>query len=160
MIALLNEIIYKKRIKRIKSSLKNCGSCLKIFGHPSFIHPENIALGDNVNINDGSILNATESHIIIGNNVTVSSNAMILAASYDVQRFLQGGEGSKKHKNSLIDIGDNVWICAGAIILPDVTIADHVIIGAGSVVTRSVEKSWCVIAGNPAKVVKELSPEN
>lgn len=159
MITLLKRRIEQNRIKKIISSLKTCGKNLKIFGHPSFIHPENIVLRDNVNINDGVILNATESLIMIGNNVTISSNAMILAASYDVRKFLRGGEDSKKHKNSEVNIGDNVWICAGAIILPDVTIADHVIIGAGSVVTTSINKSWCVIAGNPAKIVKDLKPE-
>lgn len=159
MITLLKRIIEQNRIKNINSSLKTCGKNLKIFGHPSFIHPENIVLGDNVNINDGAILNATESHIMIGNNVTISSKAMILAASYDVRKFLRGGADSKKHINSEINIGDNVWICAGAIILPDVTIADHVIIGAGSVVTTSINKSWCVIAGNPAKIVKDLKHE-
>lgn len=156
---MLKKIIEKNRLKKIQNSLRACGSDLKIFGQPSIIHPENIVLGDCVNINDGSILNATESYIKIGDNVTISSKAMILAASYDVMKFLQGGKNSKKHKNSEINIGNNVWICAGAVILPDVTIADHVVIGAGSVVTKSIEQSWCVIAGNPAKVVKDLKPK-
>ena len=157
---MLNKIINDIRIKRIKSLFKSYGDSLKIFGNPKFVHPEGIDLGNNVNINDGSILNATESHIKIGNDVTTSSNAMILAASYDVKQFLKGDNNSKRHKYSEIRIGNNVWICAGAIILPNVTIADHVIVGAGSVVTKSVEKSWCIVAGNPAKVVKDFDPEN
>lgn len=49
----------------------------------------------------------------------------------------------------LIEIGDNVFIGAGSIILPNVTIGDNVIIGAGSVVTKDI-MSNSVVAGNPA----------
>ena len=159
MIALLRKLIEKNKIKKIKNMFRSSGESLKIFGHLSFVHPENIVLGNNVNINEGAILNATESEIKIGDNVTISANAMVLAASYDVKQFLQGGSNSKKHKYSQVNIGNNVWICAGAIVLPNVTIADHVIVGGGSVVTTSVKKSWCIVAGNPAKIVKYLDLE-
>jgi acetyltransferase-like isoleucine patch superfamily enzyme len=43
-----------------------------------------------------------------------------------------------------------------AVILPGVTLGDHTIVGAGSVVTKSFENGNCVIAGNPAKIIKNL----
>ena len=49
-----------------------------------------------------------------------------------------------------VDIGDNVWIGGGAIILPGVTIGDDAIVGAGSVVTRDVAPGTTVM-GNPAQ---------
>ena len=52
-------------------------------------------------------------------------------------------------------IGDNVWIGNRAIILPGVTIGDGAVVGAGSVVTRDVA-ARTVVAGNPARVVREL----
>jgi len=52
------------------------------------------------------------------------------------------------------NIGKNCFIGARSIILPGVSIGDHVIVGAGSVVTKDV-KSNCIIAGNPAKIIKE-----
>jgi len=51
-------------------------------------------------------------------------------------------------------VGKNCFIGARAIILPGVSIGDHVIIGAGSVVTKDI-KSNCIVAGNPAKIIKE-----
>lgn len=51
-------------------------------------------------------------------------------------------------------IGKKCFIGARSIILPGVTIGDHVIVGAGSVVTKDV-KSNCIVAGNPAKIIKE-----
>ena len=55
----------------------------------------------------------------------------------------------------VINIGDNVWIGGGAIIFPGVNIGDNSVIGAGSIVVRDV-LSNVVVAGNPAKVIKEL----
>lgn len=50
-------------------------------------------------------------------------------------------------------IGKNCFIAVGAIILPGVRIGDEVIVGAGAVVTKDV-LSNCVVAGNPAKVIR------
>ena len=49
-------------------------------------------------------------------------------------------------------IGKNVWIGAGATVLPGVTVGDNAVIGAGSVVTKNVEADT-VVAGNPAKPI-------
>lgn len=51
-------------------------------------------------------------------------------------------------------IGKKCFIGARSIILPGVSIGDHVIVGAGSVVTKDI-KSNCIVAGNPAKIIKE-----
>ncbi|PKO76154.1 MAG: putative colanic acid biosynthesis acetyltransferase [Betaproteobacteria bacterium HGW-Betaproteobacteria-15] len=53
-----------------------------------------------------------------------------------------------------IDIGSECWIAAEAFIAPGVTITDGVVVGARSVVTRSIETPWTVWAGNPAKLIK------
>jgi maltose O-acetyltransferase len=52
-------------------------------------------------------------------------------------------------------IGNNVWIGGGAIINPGITIGDNSVIGSGSVVTRDVPPN-VVVAGNPARVLKQL----
>ncbi len=54
-----------------------------------------------------------------------------------------------------IEVGDNVWIGANAIILPSVVIGDGAVIAAGSVVTKDV-KPYSLVAGNPANVKKSL----
>ena len=57
-----------------------------------------------------------------------------------------------------VNIEDHVWIGAGAIILPGVTIGENSVIGAGSVVTKDVPPN--VLAyGNPCKVIKEINQE-
>ncbi|MBA2586560.1 MAG: acyltransferase [Chthoniobacterales bacterium] len=50
-------------------------------------------------------------------------------------------------------IGDNVWIGMNAVILKGVAIGENSVVAAGAVVTKSVPEN-CVVAGNPAKIVK------
>lgn len=148
------DFIKSWKFKRVIKRLAHKGKNFKCFGEISIINPEGIHIGDNINVNDGVILNATKSTIIIGNNVTLSSRVQVLSASYDVETFLQGGENARNHTYAETIIGDNVWICSGAIILPGVSISDHVVVGAGSVVTKDITEPWCVVAGNPAKIIK------
>lgn len=51
-------------------------------------------------------------------------------------------------------IGKRVFIGMNSIIMPGVTIGDEVIVGAGSIVTKSVPSN-CIVAGNPARIIKE-----
>lgn len=54
-------------------------------------------------------------------------------------------------------IGDNVYIGAESIIMNPVNIGDNVIIGAGSVVTKDIPSN-CIVAGNPAKIIRRIDP--
>lgn len=51
-------------------------------------------------------------------------------------------------------IGNNVKICAGAVVIGDIEIGDNVTIGANAVVTKSIPSN-CVVCGNPAKIIKK-----
>ena len=53
-----------------------------------------------------------------------------------------------------VNIGNNVWIGARAIILAGVSLAEGTIVGAGAVVTKSIEEPYCTVAGNPARVIR------
>jgi maltose O-acetyltransferase len=84
--------------------------------------------------------------ISIGDNCTISKNAIILTHDASIKRYLGYS------KIGAVTIGNMVFVGAGAIILPNVHIGNNVIIGAGSVVTRDIPDN-CVAIGNPAKVV-------
>lgn len=140
IISFFHECLYKKKIsyqnKKIMSRFKSCGEGFICYGSPKISAAKHITCGTNVTLNDLCILNATSSEITLGNNITISSGAKILAATYDVDLFLK--EHIKHHISKPVIIGDNVWICAGAIVNPGVTIRGDVIIAAGSVVTHDI----------------------
>jgi len=86
--------------------------------------------------------------IEIGDNVYISPGVKIISANHNVCNYEQ------HDKAPPIKIGNNVWIGANAIILPGVEIADGCVIGAGEVVTKSFTEENCIIAGNPAKIIR------
>lgn len=62
---------------------------------------------------------------------------------------------NKPHSGNFPVIGNNVKICAGAIVIGDIKIGDNVTIGAGCVVVKDIPSN-CVVVGNPARIVKYL----
>ncbi|RIM07161.1 acyltransferase, partial [Staphylococcus cohnii] len=55
-----------------------------------------------------------------------------------------------------VRLGKNCWLGMNSVILPGVSLGDNTIVGAGSIVTKSFDEGNVVIAGNPAKIVKQL----
>ena len=91
--------------------------------------------------------------ITIGDSVMVAPNVLIATGTHPACPELR--EQGYQY-NLPVRIGSRVWIGAGAIILPGVTIGDDSVIGAGSVVTRDVP-SGVVAVGNPCRVLREIS---
>ena len=106
----------------------------------------NIFLGRNVFFNYGCVL-LDVCTIHIGDKTQIGPYVQILTADHprDATTRDAGSEFGQP-----IEIGRNVWIGGGAIVLPGVTVGDDVVIGAGAVVTKSVP-SGTTVAGNPAR---------
>lgn len=85
--------------------------------------------------------------ITFGSHIQVAPNVIFAAAGHDY-RFLDLPDIAGS-----IAIGDYVWIGAGSVILPGVTIGEGAVIGAGSVVSRDIPP-YSIAAGIPAKVIK------
>lgn len=103
-----------------------------------------LKIGDNTYLNGGSI--DCSHHISIGDDCAIADGVQIMDNSWHaVNSQIGGGE---------IEIGNNVWIATGAMILPEVKIGDGAIVAAGAVVTKDVPPR-CMVAGVPAKVIKE-----
>ena len=57
-------------------------------------------------------------------------------------------------------IGRFCWLGMGALVLPGVELGDFTVVGAGAVVTRSFPAGYCVVAGNPARLLRELNRDD
>ena len=89
--------------------------------------------------------------IEVGLNLRYGPNVHIISANHDLDDY-------EKHPSmSPIIIGDNCWIGAGSILLPGVVLANHVVVAAGSVVTKSFTEDNVLIGGTPARVIKHLN---
>ena len=106
-----------------------------------------LKIGKNFRRNEHCIIDQSHCWLIeIGNDVTLAPRVHILAHDASTKRMLGYTLIGK------VSIGNDVFIGAGSIILPNVTIGNNVIIGAGSVVTHSIPDN-SVAVGNPAKVI-------
>ena len=115
-----------------------------------------LIIGSNCKFNRNVSLNASVASQISFGKECIIGPGVILRSSNHRSTDLNTHMMYQGHESGSITIGDNVWIGAGAIILPNVKIGDGVIIGAGSVVTKSFTTNQ-VIGGVPAKLIKERS---
>lgn len=109
-------------------------------------------LGNHVYANFNLTL-VDDTDIYIGDHVMIAPNVVISTAGHPIDPTLR-----KKvaQFNIPVRIGNNVWIGAGAIVLPGVTIGENSVVGAGSVVTKDIPAN-VVAVGNPCRVMREIS---
>lgn len=91
--------------------------------------------------------------IEIGHNVTVSHGVTFI--NHDGTGWLIRDEKGRRYQYRRISIGSNCFIGANSTLLPGVRIEDNVVVGAGSVVTRSIPSGY-VVAGNPARKITTI----
>ena len=110
---------------------------------------EGLIVGKNFNAMEGTIIDPGHCWLIeIGDNVTLAPRCHVLAHDASMKKHLGYAKIGK------VKIGNGCFIGAGTIILPNVTIDDNTIVGAGSVVTHSLEGGG-VFVGNPCKKIYE-----
>ena len=108
-------------------------------------------VGKNFERLNGVILDPSHCWLIkIGDNVTMAPRVHILCHDASTKTFLG------YTKIGRVTIGDNVFIGAESVVLPNVKIGNNVIVGANSVVSKDVPDN-VVIAGNPARTMKTAS---
>lgn len=109
-----------------------------------------LVIGKNLNIEKGVIIDSSIPFLIeIGNNVTLAPYVHILAHDASTKIVLGYSKIGK------VIIGDNVFIGAKSIILPNVKIGNNVVIGAGTIVSKDIPDN-SVVVGNPGKKIMDM----
>lgn len=108
-------------------------------------------MGNHVYVNFHLTL-VDDGEVFIGDHVMIGPNVTIATANHPIAPALR--EKAFQY-NRPVYIGKNVWIGAGAVLLPGVHIGDHSVIGAGSVVTKDIP-SLVVAVGNPCRILRKI----
>lgn len=120
---------------------------LRAFGGVRYARRLGVSVGEDCRVITTNF--GTEPFLIeMGHRVTVAAGVVFL--THDGATWLLRDDSGRRQEYRRIVIGSNVFIGHSVILLPGVKIGDNVIIGAGTVVTRSIP-SDSVVAGNPAR---------
>ena len=125
-----------------------------------------LSAGKRISIGEGTTIqrNVTiNGDVSIGKECLLAPNIFISSASHVHDRYPGisireqerriSREDFAENYNKPIEIGDDVWIGANAVIMPGVKVGGHAVIGANSVVTRDVPVG-AIVVGGPAKIIK------
>ena len=157
----VNELVYDYNATRPSEGKRREELLREIFAHVGegcYIEPplranwgSHTHLGDHVYANFNLTL-VDDTHVYIGDYVMIGPNVTISAAGHPVDPDLRR---EAMQFNFPVRIEENVWIGAGAILLPGVTVGKNSVIGAGSVVTRDIPEN-VVAVGAPCRVLREI----
>lgn len=92
--------------------------------------------------------------VYIGDYTQIGPNVGILSSNHDLH------DNRKNISKGPIRIGKYCWLGMGSRILSGVELGDFTIVGANAVVTKSFKEGYCVIGGNPARVIKTIDKES
>jgi acetyltransferase-like isoleucine patch superfamily enzyme len=109
-------------------------------------HPDDL----NNFMTHGSYFQAGNARLVIGKGTYIAPNVGIITENHDLKN------PDKRAGGKDIIIGEKCWLGFHSIVLPGVVLGNHTVVGAGSVVTKSFPNGYCVIAGNPAKKIRDL----
>jgi len=112
-----------------------------------FLKPWGVTIGDNVNIQMGSFIDG-RGGVVIGDNVDITLYVKLLSQQHDMQ------DGLYTTISLPISIANNCVIGSYSLLLPGVSLGEGAVIGAGSVVPKSIPE-WSIAVGNPCVVKKK-----
>lgn len=134
-----------------KVFFKHCAGFAWLQPRIILVHTDRIRIGTNFGVNSGTYINGVGgidigNYVLIGSNVTISSGEHPINGHYP-EIFTRPTIPKK------ITIEDDVWIGAGAVIMPGITLSKGTVVGANAVVTKNTVP-YSVVAGVPAKILR------
>ena len=146
----------KGNLKRLKALFSFCGENVFIEYGFHMDYGDNIAIGDRTYLNANCTIidsaKTVQSSVQIGADCLIGPNVQLLAVSHDIE---PNARLMKHNYADDINIGNNVWLGGGVIVLAGVSMGDNCVVGAGSVVTKNTEQN-SFYAFNPAFKVRAL----
>jgi len=154
MVAALNAIPYERREERAAAF----DELLAEIGKETFIRsPFFCDFGDGIRIGARTFVNFNcvmldGAPILVGNECLLASGVQLITATHPIDPIARR---AALEQALPVTLEDGVWLGAGAIVCPGVSVGENTVVGAGSIVTRSLP-AGVVAFGNPARVVREI----
>ena len=147
---------FEEQQRFMKETFAECGENVYI-QRPFYANwaGSHVHFGSNIYANYNLTM-VDDGHIYVGDWVKFGPNVTVATAGHPLQPELRIDPALQFNKD--VHIGNNVWIGAGAVLLPGVTIGENSVIGAGSVVTKDIPAN-VVAVGNPCRVLREIGGE-
>ena len=144
----IDAVIADERRKQYIATLGSCDADVQLY-FPISIEPR-----DKITIEPGVAIAQfvqiwAHGGVRIGRNTLIASHAVISSSTHDYRT----APIRSKRIDKPVDIGADVWIGSGAIVMPGVTIGDGAVVGAGAVVLEDVPPN-AIVVGNPARLLK------
>lgn len=144
---------------------KQCELITRLFGsagsNPSILIGFQCDYGKNIHVGKDFLANYNVTildvaPVRIGDYCMIGPNTLVTTVNHPLS---PRGRRARLSQVKPVTIGNDVWIGGNCTILPGVTIGNNVIVAAGAVVTKDVPDN-CIVAGVPAKKIKELEDDN
>jgi acetyltransferase-like isoleucine patch superfamily enzyme len=167
---------YEAWLRGLAAGLAEQGANLRVGRRVELVGAQNIRVGRDVSFHGNTYVNAAgargsvrigdRTHVDqfcvlygqgglgIGSGCAIASGVIVYTQSNQVGADPEAAIVDQPVRYAPVRIGDDVWIGARAVILPGVTVGDHAVIGAGAVVREDVP-AWAMVAGVPAKVIRD-----
>ncbi|WP_269799260.1 acyltransferase [Idiomarina sp. X4] len=146
-----NSLFSKFRIFLLRRMGAEIGIHCSVLKNVEISNPRNLLVGDCSGLGARNTINC-QGKVVIGERVLMGPEVMIFTATHvwndEIKTFYKQGI-----ETSRVDIGDDSWIGARAIILPGVKIGRGAVVAAGAVVTSDVP-SYAIVGGVPARIIK------
>jgi len=142
----------RKRVNLLRPYFAAFGAKSTISFETRIIEPRKISVGDRSNIPNWSVIDG-RGGLRIGDDCMLGFENIILTSTHRSDS-LEVPMRTQGMYSAPVKIGNDVWTGCRVVIVPGVTIGDHVIVGAGSVVTKDVP-DWAIVGGVPARVIRD-----
>ena len=106
---------------------------------------------------NNAIFNTGGGYITVGEYVFFGHNVCVLAGVHEVDKFGLERQRAIPRSGYDIEIGEGAWLATNVMVAGPVRIGAHAVVGGGSVVRKDVEP-YAVVAGNPARLIRYLTP--
>ena len=143
---------YRLRAKLLRLAGVECALTARIVASAQIVIPS-VVIGENTFIGH-QVLISGDAHcrIRIGCDVDIAPRVLLLSGTHVIDML--GSRSAGTPIGADVSIQNGVWLGAGCIILPGVTIGEKAVIGAGSVVTHDIPP-YCIAVGNPCRPIKK-----